>query len=202
MDTGETQSEELTLNLVNVDFNSQDSINFGISQNTEGLRTPFTISPGITLDPGEYTFTSLNLNGRTGNQRKFVAGIFTNFGEFWNGDRKSAGGFLNYRPNSHFRANLNYQYNNVELPQGKFITRVVRVRLEAIFSNTLSWTNLIQYDNVSDTVGLNSRLHWIPQAGREAFIVFNHNARDPDGGRDFHSISSDISLKFSYTFRF
>ena len=90
----------------------------------------------------------------------------------------------------------------MELPQGSFITRVLRLRLEAIFSNTLSWTNLIQYDNVSDTVGFNSRLHWIPQAGREAFIVFNHNATDPNGGRDFHSVSADLSLKFSYTFRF
>ena len=59
-----------------------------------------------------------------------------------------------------------------------------------------------QYDNVSNVASLNSRLHWIPQAGREGFIVLNHNASDPNGGRDFHSISSDVSIKFSYTFRF
>ncbi len=202
LDTGEIQSEQLNLNLVNVDLNSQDSFGLDVSRTREGLREPFQISPGIILEPDLYTFESFGLNVRTGNQRKIGGGVFTNFGEFWNGDRSSAGGFLSFRPNSHFRANINYQINDVELPQGNFITRVIRLRLEAIFSNTLSWTNLIQYDNVSDTIGLNSRLHWIPQAGREAFFVFNHAARDPDGGRDFRSISSDVSLKFSYTFRF
>ena len=90
---------------------------------------------------------------------------------------------------------MNYQYNEISFP-GKgddllanglprcttldcaFITRVVRLQLEAIFSSQLSWVNLIQYDNVSHTVGVNSRLHWIPQAGREAFLVLNHNVRD------------------------
>jgi hypothetical protein len=202
LDNGDIQSEEFRLNLVNIEFNSQDSVEFRASRNREGLRLPFEISPGIVLDPGLYSFDSLNLSVRTGNQRTVGAGIFSDVGEFWNGDQVGVGGFLSFRPNSHFRTNLNYQYNNVELPQGKFITRVLRLRIEAVFSNTLSWTNLIQYDNVSNTVGFNSRLHWIPQAGREAFLVLDHNSRDPAGGRDFQSISSDISLKYSYTFRF
>jgi hypothetical protein len=113
---------------------------------------------------------------------------------------------------------LNYQYNEVSFP-GKgsdllvngqarcteldcgFITRVVRLSLETIFSSRLSWINLIQYDNVSQTVGLNSRLHWIPQAGREGFLVLNHNVRDdpltPDD--DYHSSFGEVTLKYSYT---
>jgi hypothetical protein len=76
------------------------------------------------------------------------------------------------------------------------------LRLEAIFSSTLSWTNVIQYDNVSNRLGLNSRLHWIPQAGREAFVVFNHDSLDTTGNRDFKTESGDLSIKYSYTFRF
>ena len=202
LDTGETQSRQIDLNLIDINLNSQDSFGFSAGRSTEGLRDPFAISTGVTLAPGVYTFDSIDLNVRTGNQRPIGAGVFTNFGEFWSGRRKSAGGFLSFRGNSHFRANINYQYNDVNLPEGAFVTRVVRLRLEAIFSSTLSWTNLIQYDNVSNTVGLNSRLHWIPQAGREGFIVLNHSATDPLGGYDFRPVSSDLSLKFSYTFRF
>jgi hypothetical protein len=89
-------------------------------------------------------------------------------------------------------------------PDCAFITRVVRLSLEAIFSSKLSWINLIQYDNVSDSVGLNSRLHWIPQAGREGFLVLNHNlAKDPlRPDEDFHSSFAEVTLKYSYTFRF
>jgi hypothetical protein len=67
---------------------------------------------------------------------------------------------------------------------------------------TLSWVNLIQYDNVSEMLGFNSRLHWIPQAGREGFIVLNHTVADVDKDDVFHSTAADFTVKFNYTFRF
>jgi hypothetical protein len=54
---------------------------------------------------------------------------------------------------------------------------------------------------VSETVGINSRLHWVPQAGREGFIVLNHSLLD-DGNNSFISQQADLTLKFSYTLRF
>ncbi len=74
--------------------------------------------------------------------------------------------------------------------------------IDWVYSSKLSWVNLIQYDNVSETIGLNSRLHWIPDAGREGFIVLNHNYEDFDLYNRFHSQRSELSLKFNYTFRF
>jgi hypothetical protein len=71
-----------------------------------------------------------------------------------------------------------------------------------VFSPELSWVTLIQYDNVSEIVGLNSRVHWIPEPGREAYLVINHNAQDLDRDNHFQSIGSDVSIKFNYTFRF
>jgi hypothetical protein len=70
------------------------------------------------------------------------------------------------------------------------------------FSATLSWTNLIQYDNISENLGINSRLHWIPKAGQQAFIVLNWGLIDPDKDNSFDSTLADLSLKFNYTFRF
>jgi hypothetical protein len=55
---------------------------------------------------------------------------------------------------------------------------------------------------VSETIGLNSRLHWIPRAGREAFLVLNHNVQDLDRNNTFHSSFNELTLKYSYTFRF
>ena len=49
---------------------------------------------------------------------------------------------------------------------------------------------------------MNSRLQWIPKAGQEGFIVLNHNLQDFDKDNAFHSALSDLSVKFSYTFRF
>ena len=78
----------------------------------------------------------------------------------------------------------------------------VGLGLGIVFSNTLSWAGLIQYENGSEPIGINSRLHLIPQAGREGFIVLNHNLIDLDRDDSFHASLTGLSLKFSYTFRF
>jgi hypothetical protein len=51
-------------------------------------------------------------------------------------------------------------------------------------------------------LGINSRLHWIPRAGQEGFLVLNHNLQDLDKDNSFHSSFSDLSVKLNYTFRF
>ena len=51
-------------------------------------------------------------------------------------------------------------------------------------------------------MGLNLRLNWIPEAGQELYFVVNHNMQDFDGDNRFHSLTSDLVAKASYTFRF
>jgi len=203
LDDGSIQSQTLNLQAVNVEFNSQDQVSLSLSNQKEGLRDPFMIYPGVVIPPGLYSFDNTNVSIRSGDQRALGGGFFMNDGEFYDGTRFGATMFFGFR-SRHFRTNLNYQYNDIELPGGAFETRVVRLQLEAIFSATLSWVNLIQYDNISRTVGINSRLHWIPKAGREGFLVVNHNLRDdiltPES--DFHTSFADVTVKYSYTFRF
>ena len=83
----------------------------------------------------------------------------------------SALGWVTWRPSAFFRGSLSYDFSDVELPfeNGSFEVRLVRAGFDFAFSPTLSWVNLIQYDNVSEVAGINMRLHWIPQAGREVF---------------------------------
>jgi len=70
------------------------------------------------------------------------------------------------------------------------------------FTNTLSWSTLLQYDNVSEAMGINSRLHWIPEAGKQVFVVLNYGLSDPDRDNEFHSVNADLSMKVNYTLRF
>ncbi|MDO8271654.1 MAG: hypothetical protein Q7U82_06990, partial [Gammaproteobacteria bacterium] len=61
---------------------------------------------------------------------------------------------------------------------------------------------LFQYDNLSEELGINTRLQWIPRAGQEGFIVLNYNLQDKDKNNSFESAVSDLSVKFKYTLRF
>jgi hypothetical protein len=202
LDNGELQTQALDFQLMNLEFASQDRVIVGVSRNEEGLRAPFAIASNVTIPAGHYSFGTVNAGVRTGDQRAIAGGLFVNSGTFYDGNRLGINTMFGWRPSRHFRTSINYQYNDVSLPYGDFVVRVLRWSIETVFSSKLSWINLIQYDNISETVGINSRLHWIPQAGREAFLVLNHNVDDLDHDNVFRSSFSELTLKYSYTFRF
>jgi hypothetical protein len=184
-----------------------DSIMLALSDFTERLVDPFQIYPGVIVPEGVYDADTIGIQAGTGNHRKLAA--FTRIveypdGRFYGGRRSDRFLELTWRPSAFFRGSVSYEYSDVELPypNGSFEVRLVRAGFDFAFSPTLSWVNLIQYDNVSEVAGINMRLHWIPEAGREVFFVINHNVEDLDRDNNFHSAFSDATAKVSYTFRF
>jgi hypothetical protein len=182
-----------------------DQLTLVISDFTERLIEPFQISPGVIIPPGEYDSDTRGVQLGTGNHRKVAA--FARIveypdGKFYDGSRSDRFIELTWRPSARFRGLLSYDYSDIALPQGAFEVRLVRVGVDFAFSPTLSWVNLIQYDNVSEIAGINMRLHWIPEAGREVYFVINHNVEDFDEDNRFHSSFSDATAKVNYTFRF
>ena len=207
---GGLQTEVLDARVLSITNQAGDNFRLIYRGTKEVLREPFTIwnpdpSSGeqpITIPIGEYSYVTPTFVIQTEGSRKLSGTIIYRTGDFFSGDRENVDVQMTWFPSRHFRTFLAYSYNDISLPEGDFTLRLARLGLDVIFSNTLSWTNLIQYDNDSEIVGINSRLHWIPQAGREAFIVLNHNLADVDRNDSFHSSLADLSIKFSYTFRF
>jgi len=188
--------------------NSGDGAFTRIMKSRDVLRRDFTInrpsdgSASIVIPAGDYSYNEYLVGLQLGNQRVVSGRITSRFGEYYNGDRWSRGLRLNWRPTRQYDIGVDYTEDEIHLPAGNFTVRLYTLDTKIAFSSTLSWSNLVQYDNVSEVVGFNSRLHWIPEAGRQAFLVFNYGLSDPDKDNTFHTTGSDISLKFSYTFRF
>jgi hypothetical protein len=156
----------------------------------------------IFVEPGSYSFDEYSISVGTANFRPLSASIQYRDGDFFDGTRRNVNGDVTWNHSANFQLTVSYDWNDIALPQGRFITRLLGLTTEIAFSSQLSWINLIQYDNVSEVLGINSRLHWIPRAGQEGFIVLNHNLQDFDKDNSFHSSFSDLSVKFNYTFRF
>jgi len=162
----------------------------------------FEIYPGVVIPPGRYEFENHGIEFRGAGFRKVSGRIAYIDGSFYDGDQSRIFGNFTWQPSPRFRTSIGYNITDVELPQGNFTTRIVTTGIDWVFSSTLSWVNLIQYDNVSDTAGINMRLHWIPEAGREIFFVINHTLEEELGTDRFRSTFSDATFKVSYTFRF
>ena len=207
---GGLQSEVLDARLIGLTLPAGDSMRLLYTNNREVLREPFAIwdpdaSSGeqpITIPAGEYAYAAPALHIQSESSRKLSGEMTFRRGGFYGGERNNIEVETTWFPTRHFRGFVSYGYNDIELPEGDFTLKLARVGLDIIFSNTLSWASLIQYDNGSETIGINSRLHWVPEAGREGFIVLNHNLLDPDRNDSFNSSLAGLSLKFSHTFRF
>ncbi len=205
LDTGALQTHAIFFRPMVLRNRTGDQMLLGYRQFKEGIARPFEISPGVVIPMGEYRIEDWGIQLGTGTHRRLAANfrlVAYNDGTFYNGDRADWFGELTWRPSARFRGNLSYSYSEIDLPQGSFETRLVAAGIDFVFTSTLSWVNLIQYDNVTETAGINMRLHWIPEAGREVYFVINHNVADYDLDNRFHSTASDMTAKVNYTFRF
>ena len=207
LDNNEVESENIGLRLT-LNNNTGDNFFTRTVSSRELLLEDFTIysesdgSYEVVIPAGRYDFDYFFTGGRLGEQRKFSASYRLSSGEFYNGHRDQRGIGFAWRPSERFRLSVDYEVEDIDLPQGDFQVRLSQFQFQYVFSPTLSWANLIQYDNVSENLGFNSRLHWVPQAGREGFVVLNHSLADADKNDSFHSTNADVSIKFSYTWRF
>jgi len=200
------QSQALVFRLLEVATNSRDGFDLSYTKNQEVVDQAFAIysdpSRQVLIQPGNYQFDEHKVGFTTGGQRRFSGRFNYSWGEFYNGDRTNVGGSLSWIQSRNFVMSVNYDWNDISLPQGDFITRLTSVSTQVAFSSTLYWISLLQYDNLSEEVGVNTRLQWIPKAGQEGFIVFNYNLQDKDKDNRFRSAYSDLSVKFRYTIRF
>ncbi len=208
--SGGLQSEILDGRVIHFSNQRGDNVRLLYTANREVLREPFVIwdpdpqsgDTPIVIPPGDYSFDRPSINMETTGRRRLSAGITFGQGGFYTGTIENIDAEMLWTPTSQWRLFWSYSYNGISLPEGDFDLRLARVGVDYIFSNRLSWVNLIQYDNATESIGFNSRLHWIPRAGREAFIVLNHAMTDLDRDNSFQSDNGDLTLKFSYTFRY
>jgi hypothetical protein len=188
--------------------NTNDSYWTRYVQFREVIPQPFVIyrarngTKTVTIPAGNYTWNEGFVGMTLGGQRKLSGGMQIWSGEFYDGTHFQKTGNLTWRPNSHIAATLTASENAIKLPGGDFTVRLFGLNAQYVFSSTLSWSNLLQYDNVSENLGLNSRLHWIPRAGEQLFVVLNWGMVDDDNQNRFTSVMADLSVRFMYTFRF
>jgi hypothetical protein len=121
-------------------------------------------------------------------------------GDFYDGDLRAANLTLEFRPSRHVFLALQYEQNDGRLGAGDFTQRLARIRFNLAFTPEISWTNVVQYETVTDDIGLNSIFRWEIESGREFYVVLNHNWLEQYGR--FRSRHSDFGVKLRWTFRF
>ena len=123
-------------------------------------------------------------------------------GDFFGGQRKDTISSIGWKPNRHLFLNLGYTTNKIDLDDADFTTRILALKANVAFNSKWAWINTLQHDNVTDRLGINSRLRFVPRLGREAFLVLNYDFFVAEENLRFESAFRGLSFKFSYNFRF
>ncbi len=183
-------------------FESGDKVAFRTWHQFERLTEDFSISRGATLAPGRYTFRRYMVKAETADKRPLSASLTYYWGDYYSGERDSWLLRLTFQPGPRLFLSPEYQQNGVRLPEGNFVVRLLRVRLDAALSPDLSWFSVVQYDNVSDVLSLNTRLRWIVEPGNDLFLIYNHRWLDDPTDGGFRTIGREARFKVQYTYRF
>jgi len=193
----------IIVQLAQVQFHSQDNVRLTLSRQDERLDTPFAITRQITLPLGAaYTFHRIRMFVSTANRRALAVSLTTELGQFYSGTRaeQQVNVSLRARPGLFFF--VTGQWNDVDLPEGRFITRLYRIVGETQFSPFIAVTNNIQYDSQSSVLGWQSRFRWIMTPGNDLYVVYTHNwTEDPLLDR-FSTLDNRLASKVLYTYRF
>ncbi len=202
LSTGMVDTQQMYVELFELETNAGDQYGLGYNRERQVLVEDFEIVDGIVIPVGDYEYGALDIEISGAEQRVFAPSLELSIGDFFNGDITSIETGFEWRPNNRLFFDFSYEYNDVELPAGDFVTRLIQVRANFAFNVRWSWVNLIQYDNESREVGINSRLRWNPRAGQDFYLVINHGFDAQRAFRDLSSVESQISLKYTHTFRF
>jgi hypothetical protein len=182
-------------------FKDSTEAHTGVNLIQEGVRVPFEIYPGIFVPAGDYKNAEVQPVLMTNQARPVTLSLQSNFGGFFSGHRKAISPTLRVRGGQTLTAELSYQRNDVDLPQGDFVTNLVRTRISYSFTPRIFAQTLVQYNDRADVWAVNLRLGWLQAANTGLFIVYN----DTRGLYDFEPrrperTDRSLVIKFSRMF--
>lgn len=159
----------------------------------------------VKILPGEYDFSSLELNFLTSQSRAFNTMGNIEVGNFYDGEKYTFGLTPTFAASSSLELSGTYEYNHIRFPQRNQIVNlhIARLKLLYMFSTKLSVSSFVQYNSTENTFLANVRLRYNPKEGNDLYIVYNDEL-NTERERELLMLPKSneraIVLKYTYTF--
>jgi hypothetical protein len=174
---GKWESYQVFIAPVNWRFRSGDRFEVNANPTGERLVAPFEVSPGVVIAPGSYHWRRYRIEAGTAQKRPIYAQVAWWFGGFYSGDLDQIQWTGAWNPTPILTVEFSGEHNRGTVDTGAFVQTIVGTRLRINFSPKLEAASYTQYDTVTDSIGINSRLRWTFQSVGDIFVVYNHNLR-------------------------
>lgn len=198
---GEVDSWALPVRWLGVELDSEDKIELETHRIFERIDEEFDVSD-VDVSTGDYTMTRHFLTYESSRKRLINGEVELEFGDFYSGDieRARVEPVIFFGPHLTVRGGI--EHVTAELDEGDIDTWLVGTNVDVSFTPDLSWKNLLQYDTESEALGVQSRLRWIVEPGRDLFVVGLFGWEREEEGEPLVPSGQELVLKLGYTLRF
>ncbi len=184
-------------------FSTHDEDRFRTFIEREFERVPdaFTIFDDIVVPAGDYWETRGGVSFSTSEARPINVELSNVIGDFYNGNAWELRGEFTWRTSPLLILGGEYRQTKADLFGRDFTSSIAQGNVDFNFTPWLSVQNLIQYDNQSRNLGLQSRTRWITRPGSDLFVVVTAGwLRGEDGS--LRPDAQELAIKFAHTIRF
>ena len=179
-----------------LDWENGNYISPGINIDWEGLDRPFEVYPGVIVPPGVYRSPHTAFRTNT-DRRKWISGNFDwDYGGFLSGHQNSTSPAVTVRQGGKLVVSLRWTRNDIDLPQGAFVTNLGTLRTTYNFTTSLYAQTLIQYNDRTKRWSTNLRFNWLNTAGTGLYLVYN----DTEAMNGLGPVNRAFILKYSRLF--
>ena len=177
------------------DFESNFSINSAaLNIQHEGLRVPFEIYPGVIVPAGSYTSPYALVFANSDRRKWLSGGLNANIGGFLSGSQVSLAPTITVRQGGRFSTSLRWTRNDIDLPQGAFVTNLGSWRVSYNFSTAMNTQGLVQYNDRTRRWSTNVRFNWQRTAATGLYLVYN----DTEAFDGLGPINRAFVIKYSH----
>ena len=187
--------------LFRIDFQSSDQLSVDHSREFEVLPGDFTISPGVVVPAGGYTYSTSRVSYSLGQQRKVSGRLSASTGTLYDGTKSEVGygGRVGLAPQFSIEPSVTIAWG--DLPDGEFTARLVGSRFTVTPTARMVISSLVQFNVDARSVSASVRLRWEYTGGSELFVVYSD-------GRDTRTtgfpglLNRTFAIKGTRLFRF
>ncbi len=133
----------------------------------------FELIDDVYIPAGNYWDNRYEVQFSTFRGRKMAVSGAISTGEFYTGDRQEYEFYTYFNLNKHLNISLDWQRNNIQLPQESFTTDEIGGRIDYAINPKLQTSMFAQWNNENENILLNYRINWIPKVGSYFYFVVN-----------------------------
>ncbi len=181
---------------------SDDEFSFSVWNDYDYVyETDFSIF-GYDINPGIYDNWYYDMQFRGSRRRNVAVDMSARWGDFFSGTRNTFSTAVTYKSGSHYSFTADAGYTKMNLVGKDIIAREYGTRIGIDISTRLSTSTFIQYNNETREINTNFRLRFIPTAGSDLYLVYNHLGYHDNREDEFITLRNAAMLKLDYIYRF